>query len=207
MIARLSLWLLAANVVGCDAQTVDLGANRQSAVERARFADAGVKSFLGCVTLSDTEIDALRGPGCKPLAQCSADPQDVAQSIVTVPDVVASLAGRWVFCQNDILSSSPTDPDKVEVVGLEFLPGCVTYALVRDMDGTIVRGTEAGDQGSYDVLVEPGEAPRIVLRTKFRGTFELNIASTRCPNNIVKLLDGQGRGLIMQASSDNAPSL
>jgi hypothetical protein len=189
----------------CAAQTVDLGSNQlQQAVTPPDGDDASApKSFTGCVAWNDLKVQAVRGQGCTTQNRCSASTNDVRPSLVTAEDVVAVTAGRWLFCRNDILSGIGTGGASQTVVGIEFQGGCVSYALVRDMDGALVRGTEAGDQGNFDIVLASGKPPQIILHTKFRGDFTLGIESASCPNNYLRLLDKDGRGLTMQSVGAN----
>jgi hypothetical protein len=192
-------------LTACAVQPVDLGSNQlPSIVPTQSVDDAGAAPpfvpFVGCGIWNNADVAAKRGPVCKTQHTCSAQAGDVAATMATVSDVVALTAGRWLFCKNDILSDVGTGGPPQRVIGLEFGPGCVTYALVTDRDGAPVRGTEAGDQGTFDIVREYGKPLSIVLRTKFRGTFPLRIESARCPNNYLRLLDEKGRGLTLQSA-------
>jgi hypothetical protein len=208
MRSSLALVFALSTLVACASQTVDLGANTQPIAPRETNPDAGAsepRSFVGCVAWEDAKIGRARGAGCTTQNTCSARDGDSTPSLVTAEDVVAVTAGRWLFCQNDILSMQGTGGPPQRVVGLEFRPGCVTYALVRDRDGALVLGTEAGDQSSFDIVLERDKPPSMILHTKFRGDFTLNIESATCPNNYLRLHNDNGVGLTMQSAPNASP--
>jgi hypothetical protein len=190
----------------CNAQTIDLGANKVEVIETPDaspdFPD-GSQLFYGCSgAVSDTEVDAIRGRGCVS-SRCTKAAGDDLHRIATLTDVVAVTRGRWLFCDNTVISPIGTGGPTQRVVGIEFSPGCITNALVLDQDGAVARGTEAGDQGNFDIVMTRGMQPEIDLRLPDGRTVRLDIESGKCPNNWMTLTSKDGRTMTMHAIPAN----
>jgi hypothetical protein len=179
----------------CATRTFDLGENRQPVAEEAGVVSPpqeGGTSFLGCVTWNEAAITQRRGPSCAASSSrtCERAQGDQAYAVRNAEDVVALTAGRWLFCENSIIPSIGTGgPVGPPVVGIEFAPGCRSYALVRDDDGNLARGTQSVDQGRYDIIVEPGKRPALIFYPNegFTTGMRLEIDSGQCPNNYLRL--------------------
>jgi hypothetical protein len=201
----LAMFGLAASAA-CNAQTIDLGANKVEVVETPDAAPDladGSQLFYGCSgAVSDSEVDAIRGGGCVS-SRCTKAAGDELHRIVTLNDVVAVTRGRWFFCDNTVISPIGTGGPLERVVGIEFSPGCITNALLLDKAGAVVRGTEAGDQGNYDIVMTRGKQPQIDLHIFDGRDVRLDIESGKCPNNWMTLTSKEGRRMTMHAIPPN----
>jgi hypothetical protein len=205
VVSALALFGIAASAA-CNAQTIDLGANKVEVIETPDAAPDlpdGSQLFYGCSgAVSDSEVDAIRGGGCVS-SRCTKAAGDELHRIATLNDVVAVTRGRWFFCDNTVISPIGTGGPQERVVGIEFSPGCITNALVLDQDGAVVRGTEAGDQGNYDIVMTRGKQPQIDLHISDGRDVRLDIDSGKCPNNWMTLSSKDGRRMTMHAIPTN----
>jgi len=171
----------------CATRSVDLGQNEQlgtlgSRADAATNIDAG--RLYGCVDWLDDEISSVRGPSCDGRCASNLGPERFA--IANMKDVIAITAGRWLFCGRSPFTDLP------DAVGIEFTPGCRVYALRPDGQGNLVRGTEAAYQASFDISAPVGEAPELDLHLNEGRTVRYFVASTRCPDNILRLTSTEG---------------
>jgi hypothetical protein len=168
----------------CDARVVDVGANDSATgVATASSLDGGVvKSSYGCAEWIDDELYALRDGGCG--GACESTPAD-PYMLESKQSLIAASAGQWLYCEGSL------GPEGA--IGVEFAPGCRLYFLRRDLDGTIVRGTEKAFQAEYDIY-DPrpeGTPRRIDIHVDPETTLTFDVVAYRCPEHLRLLAPGK----------------
>jgi hypothetical protein len=194
-------------LVACTAQTVDLGSNKAPVAEPPQEdaslpVEDGGPAFEGCPNLSNAQIAATRGNGCD-TATCNQGAADAVQRITTANDVLTELVGAWRFCTNTLIAQIGTGGPAQRVVGIEFVQGCRAFALVLDQDQKLVRGTELGDQSSFDIVLIRGQEPKVDIHLPDNRTVRMSIKSSHCPNNWLRLVSEDGRSMIMRSDVTN----
>jgi hypothetical protein len=199
-------------VAACTAQTVDLGSNTAPVAEPPQQdaslpVEDGGPVFEGCPSLSKMQISAVRGNGCN-TATCSENAADSVR-LTTANDVLTEIVGVWRFCTNTLIDQVGTGGPEQRVVGIEFVQGCRAFALVLDQDKRLARGTEVGDQSSFDIVLIRGQEPKVDIYLPNNRTVRLNMKSAHCPNNWLRLVSEDGRSMVMRSDVTNggAPAM
>jgi hypothetical protein len=172
--------------VACATRSVDLGENSQLAVGPKADAstDTGANRLYGCTEWLDDEISSVRGPACS--GTCGANLGSDRFAVANMKDVVAVTAGRWMFCgRSPFVGLS-------DVIGVEFTPGCRIYALRKDSQGRVVRGTDSAYQASFDISAPEGDTPELDLHFSAERTVRYYADATRCPDNVLRLTSTEG---------------
>lgn len=162
----------------CATRTVDLGGDGEeppaSASPQVTEEPRLALSQYGCDEWIDEEMYALREGACGSVCASEAA---LPYALESKKAVMSATAGRWAFCQGEL---GPRG-----AVGIELVPGCRVFFLRYDVDGRLVRGTEAAYQASYDI-VEPRVSPEreIDLHLDGETSLRLSVTAHRCPEQL-----------------------
>jgi hypothetical protein len=168
--SSVAMVLVAAALTSACSGKVDIGSGNEPGDSGSATPDSGTPSGDGGTVATDSGPPLGDAGGDTGLVsqQCST-PAGPRHTFTSVQDVESSITGRWLLCSGRI--GSPSDS-----VGIEFA-GSVAYFLVRDANGTVVRGagfdyerdvsvidtTAVNGPGSYQINLSTGSGTNMYL--------------------------------------------